>query len=242
VPLGYPIVPELGVDPNQPTTILEAPDPDVIAAVQASWQFVKKQADVLLVIDTSGSMSGDKIDQARTAANAFLDKMPAQNRVGLVTFDSQPRVLDFNTNALVYLDENSQASVEPLVSFEGGQTQVRNQINALEANGDTSLYDAILQSIDLLKQSRQDTDDRIQAIVVLSDGQDTSSLTSLQSVVELISANKEDRNPVIVIPVAYGADADINALNAIARASATRVQSGDPENIQQVLEIIGSYF
>ncbi len=242
VALGYPIVPELGVDPNQPTTILEVPDPDVIAAVQASWQFVKKQADVLLVIDTSGSMSGDKIDQARTAANAFLDKMPPQNRVGLVTFDSQTRVLDFNTSALVYLDENSKASVEALVSFEGGQTPVRNQINALEANGDTSLYDAIQQSIDLLKQSRQDTDDRIQAIVVLSDGQDTSSLTSLQSVVELISANKEDRNPVIVIPVAYGADADINALNAIARASATRVQSGDPENIQQVLEIIGSYF
>jgi Ca-activated chloride channel family protein len=94
----------------------------------------------------------------------------------------------------------------------------------------------------LLKQSRQDKDDRIQAIVVLSDGQDTSSQTSLQSVVELISINKEERNPVIVIPVAYGGDADINALNAIARASATKVQSGDPENIQRVLEIIGSYF
>jgi Ca-activated chloride channel family protein len=242
VPLGYPIAMELGVDPNQPTNILEVPDPDVIAAVQASWQFVKKQADVLLVIDTSGSMQGDKIDQAKAAANAFLDKMPAQNRVGLVTFDSQPRVLDFNTNALVYLDENSKSSVEPLVSFEGGQTQVRSQINALEANGDTSLFDAVQQSIDLLKQSGEGEDDRIQAIVVLSDGQDTSSMTSLQSVVELINANREDRNPVVVIPVAYGEDADINALNAIARASATRVQSGDPESIQAVLEIIGSYF
>jgi hypothetical protein len=47
---------------------------------------------------------------------------------------------------------------------------------------------------------------------------------------------------VVVIPVAYGGDADINALNSIARASATRVQSGDPENIQQVLQIISSYF
>ncbi|NJN98141.1 MAG: extracellular solute-binding protein [Anaerolineales bacterium] len=242
VAVGYPIATELGVDPNQPTTILEVPDPDVIAAVQASWQFVKKQADVLLVIDTSGSMAGDKIDQAKTAANAFLDKMPAQNRVGLVTFDSQPRVLDFNTNALIYLDPNSQGSLQPLTSFEGGQNQVRAQINALEANGDTSLYDAVQQSMELLKQARDDKDDRIQAIVVLSDGQDTSSLTSLQSVVELISANKEDRNPIIVIPVAYGGDADINALNGIARSSATRVQSGDPENIQKVLEIIGSYF
>jgi Ca-activated chloride channel family protein len=242
VPLGYPIATELGVDPNQPTNILEVPDPEVIAAVQSSWQFVKKQADVLLVIDTSGSMQGDKISQAKTAANAFLDKMPAQNRVGLVTFDSQPRVLDFKTNSLIYLDQNSMGSVQPLTSFEGGQNQVRAQIDALEANGDTSLYDAIQQSMALLKQSRGAQDDRIQAIVILSDGQDTSSLTSLQSVAELIGANKEERNPIIVIPVAYGGDADINALNAIARASATKVQSGDPENIQRVLEIIGSYF
>ncbi|MCL4302929.1 MAG: VWA domain-containing protein [Anaerolineae bacterium] len=242
VALGYPIATELGVDPNQPTNILEVPDPEVIAAVQSSWQFVKKQADVLLVIDTSGSMQGDKITQAKTAANAFLDKMPAQNRVGLVTFDSQPRVLDFETNSLIYLDQNSMGSVQTLTSFEGGQNQVRTQINALEANGDTSLYDAIQQSMELLIQSRGDQDDRIQAIVVLSDGQDTSSLTSLQSVVELIGANKEERNPIIVIPVAYGGDADINALNGIARASATKVQSGDPENIQRVLEIIGSYF
>lgn len=242
VPLGYPIALELGVDPNQPSTILEVPDPDVIAAVQASWQFVKKQADVLLVIDTSGSMEGDKISQAKTAANAFLEKMPAQNRVGLITFDSQPRVLDFNTKALVYLDANSRQSVEALASFEGGRQLVLDQVNALQANGDTSLYDAIQQSIELLKRSRDDQDDRIQAIVVLSDGQDTSSLTSLQSVTELIGVSKEDRNPIIVIPVAYGGDADINALNGIARSSATKVQSGDPENIQRVLEIIGSYF
>jgi Ca-activated chloride channel family protein len=168
--------------------------------------------------------------------------MPAQNRVGLVTFDSQPRVLDFKTNSLIYLDQNSMGSVQALTSFEGGQNQVRAQINALEANGDTSLFDAIQQSMELLMQSRGDQDDRIQAVVVLSDGQDTSSLTSLQSVVELIGANKEERNPIIVIPVAYGGDADINALNGIARASATKVQSGDPENIQRVLEIIGSYF
>jgi Ca-activated chloride channel family protein len=217
VALGYPIVPELGVDPNQPTTILEIPDPDVIAAVQASWQFVKKQADVLLVIDTSGSMSGDKISQAITAATAFLDKMPVQNQVGLVTFSTG---VDLRI---------------PLASFEGNQANIRQQVSSLVAEGDTSLYDAIQQSIEILKNSVDQQGDRIQAIVVLSDGQDTSSQVSLQRVVELITAGRQDRNPIIVIPVAYGADADINSLNAIARASATKVQSGDPANIQKVI-------
>ncbi|MEW5957241.1 MAG: extracellular solute-binding protein [Chloroflexota bacterium] len=242
VAIGYPIASELGVDSNQPATILDVPDPEVIAAVQASWQFVKKQADVLLVIDTSGSMEGDKIEQAKTAAQAFLDNMPSQNRVGLVIFNQQPQVLDFKLNAPVYLDSNTLGSVETLASFEGGQAQIRSQINSIQAGGDTSLYDAIQVSVELLKAARSDRDDRIQAVVVLSDGQDTSSLTSLQNVAELIKVSREDRNPVIVIPVAYGADADINALNAVARASASRVQSGDPENIQNVLEIISSYF
>ena len=83
VAVGYPISTDLGVDPNQPATVLDVPDPEVVAAVQSSWQFVKKQADVLLVIDTSGSMEGAKIDQAKEAAQAFLNNMPSQNRVGL---------------------------------------------------------------------------------------------------------------------------------------------------------------
>ncbi|MDX1522390.1 MAG: VWA domain-containing protein, partial [Anaerolineae bacterium] len=198
-------------------------DPEVVAAVQSSWQFVKKQADVLLVIDTSGSMAGDKIEQARAAATAFVENMPPQNRVGLVRFDS-----------LV-------TEVVPVASAEGNRGQMLEQINLLEVGGDTSLYDAVAESIEILAASGGE-DDRIQSVVVLSDGQDTSSIISLQDAIEVINASRGERNPVVVIPVAYGGDADINALNGIARASATRVQSGNPEDIQQVLEIISSYF
>jgi Ca-activated chloride channel family protein len=176
------------------------------------------------VIDTSGSMAGDKIEQAKQAATIFVNNMPPQNQVGLITFES-------NVNELV-----------PLASAEGNQAEMTNQINSLRAEGDTALYDAIQQSIEFLKSSRSEEDDRIQSVVVLSDGQDTYSQITLQQVVELIDANREDRNPVIVIPVAYGGDADINALNSIARASATRVQSGNPEDIQSLLELISSYF
>jgi Ca-activated chloride channel family protein len=169
-------------------------------------------------------MSGDKIEQAKTAAAAFLEKIPLQNRVGLVIF---------NTGVDLRV---------PPASFESNKAEIISQVSNVTANGDTALYDAVQQSIEILKNSGGDQKDRIQAIVILSDGQDTSSQTSLQQVTELINASRQERNPVIVIPVAYGADADINALNAIARASATRVQSGDPENIQKVLEIISSYF
>jgi hypothetical protein len=78
--------------------------------------------------------------------------------------------------------------------------------------------------------------------VVLSDGQDTESKTKIQAVTEKINSTRGDANPIIVIPVAYGKDADIATLNSIARASSTKVQSGDPDNIRSVLQLISSYF
>ncbi len=225
VPLGYPITPELGVDPNQPSTVLDVPDPEVVAAIQQSWSIVKKQADIWLVIDISGSMrDDDKIVQARQAALAFLDSIESQNRVGLIAFNSDViKVVDLDT-------------------IERNKASLKEHIDGLTANGGTALYDALLQTVQEFTSSTSASGDRIRAIVILSDGQDTESKTLLRDVTNAISASREDLNPVIVIPVAYGSDADINSLNAIARASATKVQSGDPKNINSILQIISSYF
>jgi Ca-activated chloride channel family protein len=225
VPIGYPIVPELGVDPNQPATVLNVPDPDVIAAVQASWQYVKKQGDILLVIDRSGSMEGEKIEQVKQASVLFLQKMPTQNRVGLTIFN----------------DQTQELVVPGLV--EEVSNQIITYIYSLEADGGTALYDTLIQTIDaLLGTETAEGEDRIRAIVVLSDGQDTVSVASLNDVLAKINEGRSGRNPILIIPVAYGSDADIAALNSIARASATKVQSGDPDNISKLLEVISSYF
>jgi Ca-activated chloride channel family protein len=224
VPLGYPIVADLGVDPNQPTAVLTVPDPEVIAAVQASWQYVKKQGDVMLVVDVSGSMSGEKIEQVKAAAAEFLANMPTQNRIGLMTFNQTPQIL------------------HPLASWEATHDDVERTVLGLNADGDTALYDTLLAAIDHLRSNEDEGGDRIRAIVLLSDGKDTVSEATLNDVLNRLEEARTGRNPILVIPVAYGGDADIGALNSIARASATKVQSGAPEDILQLLEIIGSYF
>ncbi len=225
VPIGYPITPELGVDPDQPATVLTVPDPDVIAAIQTSWQYVKKQGDILMLVDTSGSMEGDKISQARDAATQFMEKMSAKNRVGLMTFSDQPQM---------------QTELGLAEDVKG---QIDQHIADMQANGSTSLYDALIASIDKLQAlETPEGEDRIRAIVLLSDGDDTASTATLNDVLAKINAARTGRNPILVIPVAYGSDADISALNSIAQASATKVQSGDPKDIQKLLEIISSYF
>ena len=223
VPLGYPIAPELGVDPAQPKVLLPVPEPAVLATVQQSWQLVKKQADVVILIDTSGSMNdGDKIGRAKEAIVTFLEDQPSQNNVSLVRFDTRVETL------------------VPMGSLETNREEILAQVQNLRARGNTALYDALIQAVEELIADPDAS--RIKAVLLLSDGQDTASQASLNQVVRVISNARNSRTPVLVIPVAYGSDADINALSNIARASDTRVQSGDAENIKRILEIIGSYF
>jgi Ca-activated chloride channel family protein len=221
VPLGYPITPDLGVDPDQPLTVLEVPAPEVVAAVQESWSFVKKQADIWLVIDVSGSMFGDKLDQAKEAAVAFISDTESQNRVGLMIFNQQTQV------------------VVPMDSVEANREVLTQAINRLQADGDTALYSALTEAVEV---SAETPSERIRAVVLLSDGADTASSVSRQAAIDAINAQRSSENPVVVIPIAYGSDADISTLNSIARAANTKVQSGDPEEIRTLLELISSYF
>ncbi len=225
VEIGYPFVPELGVDKDQPSTVLFVPDPAVIAAIQENWSYVKKQADIWIVFDTSGSMQGDKLSQAKEAALLFLDNTELQNRVGLITFNSE-----------IHVDV-------PMGSLETNKGALKETIQSLNAEDNTALYDALIQTVGMFgDDTADDNNNRIRAIVLLSDGADTASTQKIREAKAAIEARRGDLNPVIVIPVAYGADADIQTLNSIARSSATKVQSGDPSNISQLLELISSYF
>jgi Ca-activated chloride channel family protein len=224
VALGFPFVEENGVDPSQPSTVLDVPAPDVIAAVQQNWSFVKKQADIMLLIDVSGSMDNeDKIEQAIQAAEAFLNSLESTNRVGLAVFSD---------NVVVRV---------PIGNYESVEETLRSNIRSLRAEGGTELFAAVRDIV--TEMNEQQDDERIRAVVLLSDGADTGDEgVTLNDAVVAIESSRNSLNPIILVPVAYGSDADVNALNALARASNTRVQSGDPQSILGVLEIISSYF
>ncbi|MBZ0295713.1 MAG: extracellular solute-binding protein [Anaerolineae bacterium] len=223
VELAFPFAPENGVTLEGPPNVLDVPAPDVISAIQQSWSFVKKQADVLLLIDVSGSMEGDKLEQAKQAAVAFIEEMEPTNRLGLALFSDRVEVR------------------YPLENVETVRQQILGNVRGLRAGGGTALNAAVQEAVNLVNE--ESDRERIRAVVILSDGADTSDgSVTLNEALQAISASRESLNPVIVIPVAYGADADINALSSIARASSTRVSSGDPQNILGVLEIISSYF
>ncbi|HEX7135694.1 MAG TPA: extracellular solute-binding protein, partial [Iamia sp.] len=94
VALADPITPDLGVDPNQPATLLETPAPEVMVELLDRWSEQRKSARVTIVLDVSGSMgelatadgSETKLDLAKEAAITALDQFKDDDEVGLRIF------------------------------------------------------------------------------------------------------------------------------------------------------------
>jgi tight adherence protein B len=111
--------------------------------------------EVLLLIDTSGSMAGDPIGAAKEAALSFIEQMPDEVRLGVVGFGSTAEVL-----APLDLDRSAAMAA----------------VDSLDVGGETALYDGVIMA---LEQFVGDQGRR--TVVLLSDGGDTVSRASLEA-------------------------------------------------------------
>jgi len=240
VAVGAPISAEYGVDPSQPQTLLEVPQPPVMVEALNRWGQQRKAARVLLVMDVSGSM-GDpagqgretKLDLAKQAAIEALEQFKAEDEVGLRIFTT-----DLGDNREDYLD---------LVEIgEIGQQRERiaASIRSLTPIAGTPLYTVAKDSYDDLQE--QFDSERINAVVLLTDGRNEDPRNQdLDGLLNHLRSTNEGQatRPVRIFPIAYGADADLAVLRRIAEATnATAYDASDPTTISKVFTAVISNF
>jgi Ca-activated chloride channel family protein len=222
---GAPIDAAHGADPNEPKTVLSLPEPAVLARIKRAWREDRKAANVMLVFDTSGSMGEEnKIDQAKDGLRVFFRELSPRDRVGLVSF-----------NTKVFPEA-------PVAEVKSNLSLLRQRVSGLLPDGETAVYDATAAGYDAVRKLRDDS--RINAVVVLTDGQDTSSRLSPNELVNRLRAenNQSEQQVVRVFTIAYGKQADRDTLAKIARASGGEEFSGDPTEIETVYRTISSFF
>src|SRR3954452_1477541 len=214
-----------GADPGQPQRELQLPEPRVLAAIRQAWHRDRKPANILLVVDTSGSMAEEqRLVRAKQGLEAFLRGVEPQDAVGLTTFSD--RILPLVPPA-------------PL-SQDGGE--LRSHVRRLIADGGTALYDATSQAFDTVRAKK--ATDRINAVVLLTDGEDQDSHQSADEVVSHLAGQGDSPNHVRVFTIAYssGASASRAILQRIAAASGGLDYEGKTENIESVYRSISSFF
>jgi Ca-activated chloride channel homolog len=129
--------------------------------------FTKAQVPIALslLMDTSASME-DKISMAQEAAVGFARRLRPDDIAQIIDFDSRVSILQ---------------------QFTSDRNALEQAIRQTVPNGSTSLHNAIYISLKELKKITAKSADEIrrQSIVVLSDGEDTSSLVPFEEVLEL---------------------------------------------------------
>lgn len=238
VPLGKLFTAEYGVDADKPAVTLPRPGVDVVSAAIDQWAQIRKPSSVLELIDISGSMDdpiGDgrsKLDGAIEGAQSTLDHFRSSDEVGVWAFTTGP------ANGIVELRD-----VTALGSDRERLGDSLNDLRYADREG-TPLYDAIAAAYDEMSARAQPG--RINAIVVLSDGQDTDSAISLDSLLAKIGKSSReggDDAPVRIFPIAYGEGADTSVLARIADATGGQwFDASDPEKIDLVFASVINNF
>ena len=231
-----------GIDPAQPTVTLPKPAPDVVSAAIDQWLEIRKPSAVLELIDISGSMDegiGDgrtRLDGAIDGATGTLDHFRSSDQVGVWAFTT-----DVSSDL-----GNNLVPVHPFGPLGGGRETLEGQIEDLAhaQRGGTPLYDSISKAYDYMLKHAEPG--RINAIVVLSDGEDTDSETSLDSLLVKINQSAKEgavKAPVRIFTIVYSDDANENALARIAKASGGQsFDASDPARIDAVFASVINNF
>ncbi|MBL0388798.1 VWA domain-containing protein [Tumebacillus sp. ITR2] len=160
---------------------------------------------LVLVIDHSGSMDGQKMELAKEAARRAAQMLTPQDTLGVLAFDDQPYWV-----------------VEPahVTDVKG----IQDTVSSIRAAGGTSIYPALVAAYDRLKT----VEAKRKHIILLTDGQ------SPNGAYDSITGMMND-SAITMSTVAVGADADQTLLKSLAEKAKGRFYSTtDSQNVPQI--------
>ncbi|PSF38916.1 Mg-chelatase subunit ChlD [Aphanothece hegewaldii CCALA 016] len=219
IELGAKFSPQFGVDPNAKYDSLRAPKPEVVNGMLKSWQdYAKKPSQVVIVVDSSGSMEGNKLPSVQNTLNNYINSLGPKEKVALIDFDSEIR-------QAVIVDGTPQ-----------GKNTGLQFISGLKAYGGTRLYDATLDARNWLQKNLKPN--AINAVIVLTDGEDSGSKISLETLnQELQKSGFNSDQRIAFFTIGYGNEGEFNpdVLKQIANTNGGYYRKGDPETISTVM-------
>ena len=185
-------------------------------------------ADIVLLMDRSGSMQGQKLADAKTAAKTFVDLQGSNNRAELISFAG---------SAIIELQFTSMTS--------DGKTTVKNAIDKLTSVDKTNIYEAIQKANNELETKGRNNVLLVE--ILLTDGRPTTGNTKAADIINLaVSANATG---IRIYTIGLGKDVDPNLLSSIANATGGKYYfaptSSDLQQIytaisQEISKVVGT--
>jgi Ca-activated chloride channel family protein len=172
--------------------------------------------DVVFVLDTSGSMSGEKIDKAKAALRFGVESLDPRDRFNLISFSGEEHLMSGA------LSEATKEARHKAMAF----------IDSLRAEGGTNINDALVTALQQFHST-----DRPSMIVFLTDGLPTVGTTDTKQIIK----NVEEANRAHVRLFSFGVGYDVNT-NLLDKLSSDNRGGSDYIEPQEDLEIKVSNF
>ena len=141
--------------------------------------------DVILVLDTSGSMQGEKMGQAKEAADYILDHLNPLDRFAIISFATTTK--------------SFRPQLEP--ASEAGKG--KDFVDRLEAMGATDINRALSEATGLAEEGRPT------AIIFLTDGLPTQGVTEIGAILDNVKREAPDNARIWSFGVGYDVDTDL---------------------------------
>ena len=166
--------------------------------------------DVVFVVDTSGSMSGGKIEQVKKALNYCINSMDEKDRFSIVSFATEASAWK---GGLVQPTRESRASAKEFVA-------------KLQARGGTNINDALVQSLGMSKDK-----DRPFMVIFMTDGEPTVGVTDTNGILGNVKVANNALTRLFVFGV--GENLKVDLLDLLAEQNhGARDYVGSKENIE----------
>ncbi len=172
--------------------------------------------DVVFIMDTSGSMAGEKMEQARGALRYCLSSLDARDRFAVIDFATEVR--SFREKLEPAAKETVAAAIE--------------YVNAMKARGGTDIHGALTRALAL-----EGAEDRPFLVVFVTDGQPTIGVTVPDEIERAVKAARENRPKkgagARIFVFGVGTDLNASLLDRIAEQNqGTREYVGPGESIE----------
>lgn len=240
---GPQLIAQDGVDPTR-ADVGDVPDTESIDTAIRTLTSIQSGSRLLTVLDVSGSMAApapggggaSKLDVALQVAVNGLALYPDDTEAGLWTF---------STNLTPDADYRELVPVIRLgknLDGTSGRQRLAQALGSIQAvpGGETALYDTALAAVRSLRQNW--SADSVNSVVFLTDGKnDDPNGITLETLLATLQAENDPARPVLLLTIAYGAEADTAALTAMSAATGGEMyRAQDPRQIGEVvLEAIG---
>lgn len=204
---------------------------DLVAAYFAE---LRRPSRTVYVLDVSGSMDGQRIQDLRTALVALTgaDEGSLSERAQVFQDREEVTLLPFSTEPW----EPSTFTLEP-GSSEEVRADLAAEVAALEVGGETAAYDAVAEAFSLLEKGGND--DYLMSVVLMTDGE-VNQGSSLDELVGEMADLPAKVASVPVYPVLFG-ESDSEEMETLALVSGGRVFDARQMELERIFREIRGY-